>query len=295
MSDHQAAERWLKNHGRPIDKALLDFEKNGDSTPILDALSPYRNSDGGFGHALEPDIRLDQSSVIATTVALQLLNRCQADDALSLVQGAMTYMRSNYNAAAKTWAIVPPAVVEAAHAPWWEPKELSEYLLNPRAEIVGYMYQWPGYFADDLRNELTNDVFELVCAADSMEMHDLLVVERMVHTRAFPRVKYKDAVERFYALAESTISTDPAEWSEYGLTPLTVIKDPHNPLAARLKKPVLENLKYLSRIQQADGSWAPRWSWFGHYEDEWPEAERDIRSMITADSLCLLRRFEHYT
>ena len=41
--------------------------------PFLDALADYQNSDGGFGNAIEPDIRCELSTPIGTTVALQIL------------------------------------------------------------------------------------------------------------------------------------------------------------------------------------------------------------------------------
>ncbi len=287
MIDFQAAENWLVNHGRGIDLALARFQEGGDGAPLVAALSHYANTDGGFGNALEPDIRLAQSSVIATTVALQILAKCDVDAATPLLQGAMKYLADTYDARARTWPNVPPNVDAAAHAPWWRPQALSEYLLNPRAEIVGYMYRWPDFFAHELRDELTREVLGMVADAKMLEMHDLLTVDRLLQN--LTQGDHADVVRHFYALAERAIAKSADEWQEYGLTPLTLIKHKTHPLADPLLEIVQHNIEFLAETQQSDGSWAPPWSWMGHYPDEWPIAERDIRSLVTADNLCTVK------
>jgi len=72
---------------------------------------------------------------------------------------------------------------------------------------------------------------------------------------------------------------------------LTVIKSKDHPLASALNNAITLNLKHLSDAQENDGSWAPTWSWFGHFDEAWPLAERDSRSMVTADALITLHRF----
>ena len=46
----------------------------GSSQAILSALRAYRNLDGGFGHALEPDVRAPDSMPLHTELALRALN-----------------------------------------------------------------------------------------------------------------------------------------------------------------------------------------------------------------------------
>ncbi len=41
--------------------------------PVIDALRAYRNPDGGFGHALEPDVRAPESEPACTLHALEVL------------------------------------------------------------------------------------------------------------------------------------------------------------------------------------------------------------------------------
>lgn len=89
----------------------MEYQQTGKTEPVLQSLQPYANADGGFGNALEPDIRLSSSSVIATTVALQYLARCDASgsgdsDASRLVKNAMHYLAKQYDNKAHAWPIV---------------------------------------------------------------------------------------------------------------------------------------------------------------------------------------------
>ena len=112
----------------------------GEVEPLYDALTPYANKDGGFGQTLEPDARLADSSILAITVALQLLAMGGATAENSLVAKAMNYLARTMKSDVNAWQIVPENVGDAAHAPWWNFKDIGGNMINPRAEIVGYMY-----------------------------------------------------------------------------------------------------------------------------------------------------------
>ena len=52
------AEKFIYNNARLLERQLFAFHfKGGSREQVLTALSAYQNADGGFGHALEPDIR----------------------------------------------------------------------------------------------------------------------------------------------------------------------------------------------------------------------------------------------
>jgi hypothetical protein len=54
--DVGAAASFLAANARVLEWRL--FERiflDGDRAPVRDAVAAYRNADGGFGHALEPD------------------------------------------------------------------------------------------------------------------------------------------------------------------------------------------------------------------------------------------------
>lgn len=72
--DIAAAERFVLANARLLDRHRLAFHLHGaPAAPVLDALRAYRNPDGGFGHALEPDFRGPESEPASTAHALDVL------------------------------------------------------------------------------------------------------------------------------------------------------------------------------------------------------------------------------
>jgi len=293
MADLEQACQWLREHGRPIDQALVEFAVSNDPAPVLADLSMYQNSDGGFGQALEPDVRLADSSVLATTIALQILTQCNVEASDHLVRGAMGYLDAAFDEQTRAWPIVPNNVTEAAHAPWWQVRPPGECLINPRAEIVAYMYVWPENSDGQLRTKLTAELMKTLADATTLEMHDVLVFNRLLRTPNFPRQEHRQQSEHFYALAKSLVATTPEEWQSYGLTPLSLIDAPDHPLAAPMDHALRDNFQHLNRTQCEDGSWASPWTWHGAFDDKWPDAELDIKSLVTRENVNLYRRFSH--
>ena len=72
--DVAAAERFLLENARLIDRHRAAVLLHGArAEPVLAALRAYRNPDGGFGHALEPDVRGPHSEPACTLRALEIL------------------------------------------------------------------------------------------------------------------------------------------------------------------------------------------------------------------------------
>ena len=72
--DLDAAERFVFANARVLDRHRLAAFLHGASvTPVVQSLRAYRNPDGGFGHALEPDVRAPESEPAATLHALEVL------------------------------------------------------------------------------------------------------------------------------------------------------------------------------------------------------------------------------
>jgi hypothetical protein len=77
--DRAAAETFIWSSARLLDRhryAML-FE-DGPAEPVLEALRAYGNPDGGFGHALEPDVRCPSSQPSPTLSALEILGEAGA-------------------------------------------------------------------------------------------------------------------------------------------------------------------------------------------------------------------------
>ncbi|MEV0894158.1 hypothetical protein [Promicromonospora sp. NPDC050262] len=72
--DLEAARRFVYDDARLLERHRLAVRLDGaPPARVLDALRPYRNDDGGWGHALEPDLRGPDSQVSGALSALEVL------------------------------------------------------------------------------------------------------------------------------------------------------------------------------------------------------------------------------
>ena len=65
-TDAQASARaFIVAHARPLERAWYAYQfESGPAEAVLDTLAAFQNADGGFGHGLEPDVQLPNSSAI---------------------------------------------------------------------------------------------------------------------------------------------------------------------------------------------------------------------------------------
>jgi hypothetical protein len=73
--DVGAAHGFVATHGRVLDRRRLEMVVGeGDPAIALSALDGYRNTDGGYGWGLEPDLRARESQPVAAMHALELMS-----------------------------------------------------------------------------------------------------------------------------------------------------------------------------------------------------------------------------
>ena len=288
----------LRHEARPLERALFahTFE-NGGRTAVLAALVPYQNDDGGFGRALEPDMRASASSVVATTMALDILRRVGATEETSGLPAALVYLIDNYDAETGRWPIISPAVEEAPHAPWWAYAESAtnfrDFWANPRASVVGYLWQYRKFVPSPfVEGALRSAATALLTYAQTMEMHDLMCYVDLLATPDLPGEMRQNMIDKLRRVVARSVVMAPAEWNDYNLKPLTVVRSPQSELAAAVDPAVLDaNLDYLIDAQEADGTWRPNWSWDFVDADAWAAAEREWRGVLTLRNLETLQAF----
>src|SRR5438874_13733673 len=93
--DFNAAAAFVAANARVLDRRRFQrlFE-DGAAAPVRDAVAAYRNDDGGFGHALEPDGRTPGSQPAAVRMALVTLHEADAWDD-DLASGALEWLEAN--------------------------------------------------------------------------------------------------------------------------------------------------------------------------------------------------------
>lgn len=288
----EAARAFILERARPLEQALYrHFFEGADASTVLDALAAYQNADGGFGHGIEPDVRTPASSAIATSVALQTLRDTHTPATHPIVERAIAYLLATYDAAREVWPIIPPEANNAPHAPWWTWSEAlaenwSGFRANPRAEIVGYLYDYAALVPQELRARLTDAVVEHAEALpDEMEMHDLFCYLRLVETRTLSDTARNRLRERLSRAIRATVVVDEEAWGGYGLMPLSVAPSPDAPFASALREAVERNLDYEIGQQTDDGSWSPAWSWGDDHPEAWAAARVEWQGVLTLKTL----------
>jgi hypothetical protein len=290
---------FVYEQARPLEGRLLSYYVGeGAAGDVLAELAKYQNPDGGFGRALEPDLRLPDSSAYATTVGLQILREMEARAGHPLVQGAIGYLLNTYDATNQVWPIIPSHDNRAPHAPWWRyDEDLSQrwegFLGNPRAEIVGYLWDYAALVPENLQDALTTvAVSHLEALPDAVEMHELQCYMRLAETRTLPEDVRSKILQKLRRAVDCTVVRDPSEWGKYGLKPLDVVASLASPFAGMLAEEIDLNLDYVIEHQGEDGSWAPTWTWGDAFPEAWQDAEREWRGRLTVQALRVLRNFD---
>ncbi len=293
-SAYDKAVTFLNDQARPLEKALYATHfANAPASLVLDALSVFQNGDGGFGHGLECDIRLDDSSVIATTIAFQRFREINAPADHPVIQRACRYLLDQYDDQQVNWPIIPPNIDEAAHAPWWvHGGDLEKSKSNPRAEIVGYINDYPEYFSKEMCEKVTKAVATyLFSQPPHMEMHDLLCYIRFWEARNLPAAVRVAVLEQLQQIVENTVERRPEQWRNYSLPPLAVINSPESPFASLFQEEIEQNLDFIIELQDQDGTWGPNWTWGDQWAEIWPQAQQEWTGVLTLNNLRLLKAF----
>ena len=137
--DFNAAAAFVAASARLLDRRRFQrlFE-DGPAAPVRDAVAAYRNDDGGFGHALEPDCRAPGSQPAAAAMALRIMDEADAWDE-ALVRGACDWLASVAPAEGGA-AFVEATLAGWPHAPWWVPEEGHPASLIATGMISGTLH-----------------------------------------------------------------------------------------------------------------------------------------------------------
>jgi hypothetical protein len=125
--DVDSAERFMLANARLLERHRLAVLLHGPPVaPVLAALRAYRNPDGGFGHALEPDVRAPESEPAATLHALEVLAGIAALDD-PMVNDAAAWVASIADPDGGVPFVLPTAAAHP-HAPWMVPSDGGSHL-----------------------------------------------------------------------------------------------------------------------------------------------------------------------
>jgi len=291
------ARDFVKAKARPADAALFEYTfENGKPDTVWDALSTFVNEDGGFGHGMEPDCRLPDSSVLATSTAFPYLIQTDAPADHPLVKNGIQYLLRTYDRNLKGWRMLSPEANNHPRAGWWnyDPKtadtDVVDHWSNPSACAVAYLHRYHELVPDGFLQEVTDKAMSVFAEKQEIiEGHDYLPFIELAE--ALPCEMSKAIWSALKKQAQAAIVTDPAQWTGYGIRPLWAVPGPDSPLMEALAESVNAHLDFEIDRQHSDGSWHPFWTW-GQFKDEWKKAKIEWQGQLTVKLLRSLKTFD---
>jgi hypothetical protein len=245
---------------------------------VRDAVAAYRNADGGFGHALEPDCRSAASQPAAVEMAMRIMDLADAWDE-RLVRGAIDWLATIAPAEGGA-AFVQPSVAEGPHAPWWVPAEGASLIQTGQIAAMLYAHEITHPWLDGAARVMWSGI-EALSDPNGYEMFGVLAFLEHVPDRK----RAEDAFDRVgpLLLSSGLVTLDPeAKGETFG--PLDFAPLPGSIARRLFDAPTIDaHLDHLAGAQRDDGGWMFNWpSWS-------PAAESDWRGFITVDYLRVLR------
>lgn len=285
-ADLGAAADFIWRSARLIDRhRFAFFTGEGGAEPVLAVLRAYQNADGGFGHALEPDLRSPVSQPQPLELALRVLDEvggfgdpmvaraCDHLVTITTEEGGLPF--------------VLPSAEGWPHAPWWTPPERLRASVNPTAAIAGLLsrngvsHPWlegaTAFVWEALDGPLPDlggyDTIALLTFLDAAWERD--------------RDRAEAAAARLLAIAHERelVALDPAA-EGHVFPPLAFAPRPDAIGRQAFADDVIEaHLDALAHKQQRDGGWPVVWP------TQSVAAEEEWRGWLTVGALRTLRAY----
>ena len=248
--DIAAAEQFVHANARLVDRHRLATLLHGaPAGPVLEALRQYRNADGGFGHALEPDVRCPESQPAAVLHGLEILAGVDALDD-PMVTDAAHWLAEVAEPDGGVTSVLPSAVGHP-RAPWMEPAGGSGFLtyaIAARLWQAGIDHPWLKGATDWCWRELEN--------ADEVDGYTIKFALDFLDAVPDPR-RAAAAVDRLrpHLGADGTVRVEGGTADER-ITPVDLSERPGAPSRALFTAEQIErDLDRLESEQQDDGGW----------------------------------------
>jgi hypothetical protein len=290
------ARKFLTERARPVDRALFEHDfAAGGAAALHAALQPFRNDDGGFGHGLEPDLRMPGSSTLATSQGLVHLRAVDTPASHEMVRGAVGWLVENFDRELSGWRSVSQEGERHPHAPHWgwslhESGKTWPIGVLPRAEVLASLFDYasevPGGFLEPLAERFIAD---LPALTEKVGADALSACDGLCRSAATPAA-VRDACRTWMlGVGPKLVDRDPQKWSGYCAKPLKLAPRPDSMLAEALADDVARNLDYEIEHQADDGSWGPNWTWGDNNSDGWENACLEWHGTLTREALEKLR------
>ncbi|MDX3114186.1 hypothetical protein [Streptomyces scabiei] len=288
------AEHFVWLTARVLEQRVFahDF-LHGGADPVETALDAYRNEDGGYGHALEPDLRGPVSQPLHTARALAVL------DSVGRLSGRRVERVCGYLTSVSTGDGALPAIHPSQRgypaAPFIPIVDDPPSELLSTGPVVGLLHRNEVWHAWLFR--ATDFCWQ---AVDSLERsHPYEVEAAVAFLDSVPdRARAQAAADRLGRLVrdQRLVVLDPDRLDAYPVAPGYAPGEHHFPYdfartpqslarAWFTDEEMTRSLDHLAAAQQKDGGWPIRWqSWA-------PGTALEARPMVTIEALRTLRAY----
>ncbi len=279
--DLEAAEQFIAANARVLERRrFARLFRGGEPGPVRDALAAYRNADGGFGHALEPDGRCPGTQPVAIDFALQVMLETGTWDG-ELAAGACDWLAAH--APAEGGAVfVDPSVEGWPHAPWWAPEEGHPPSLITTGLLAGSLHA--GRMSHPWLERATALLWERIGTLDKTSPYDIRGLLWFLE-KVPDRDRARDSAARLCPMIidQGLVAMEPGTPGEVH-TPLDFAPRPGSPARAVFSQSLIDaHLDHLAAAQRPDGCWTFNWlAWS-------PAAEREWQGHCTIAALTVLR------
>lgn len=253
----ESGATFIWQNARLLERAIFAYKfLNAPSNRILQILRTYLNDDGGFGHALEPDLRCPESQPLFVEFALRTLYDCNLRDP-ELAAKACEFV-SRHADLKNGIPLVFPSFKQYPHPTHMDGPSASQPSMDRLSGLVGLLY-WQG-----IRNPWLTQAVESCAAFISStrftDAHTILtafcLVEALSPERPVDQMLEKLKADLFGA---SFFNLD-AQTMTYGLSPLIFAPTPTSYLRKLFTDAQIgAHLDALEQQQEKDGGWPIQW------------------------------------
>ncbi len=228
---------------------------NGSSDAVVAALVAYRNPDGGFGNALEADIRAPASTPLACENALRALHEADIRDR-ALALGMCEFLASVAEPDGRLETTLPH-IFDYPRAAHWNSPSFGSDSPNPTAGIAGLLH-YQG--ADHPWLTRASDWCWKRLERPLDDAHEIATALRFLEY-APDRARARELAIRLTAEAPRSkwFLAQPGT-SDYGVTPLGLCPTPTSIARPAFSDDLIAaHLDDLASRQQPDGGWPITW------------------------------------
>lgn len=277
----EKAANFIWTYGRLLERRIFEYVfLEGSKDHIITSLKAYQNIDGGFGNALEPDLRTPHSQPVYVEFALRTLYDCNIKD-LEISQKSCEYISRH----ADLTSGIPSILASSGDYPraeHWNNPLSAEPSFDRLTGLVGLL-NWQG-INDKWVETATEVCLDYISTKQFDDAHTILTTFCLLES--LPQTEY---VRGLYNKLSNDLMTArflrlDVSSQNYGLSPLEFVPAPESYCKSIFSDEIIhQHLNLLVSQQDEDGGWNIRW------EPPGDASKLEWRAYVTLKNLMVLK------